>query len=129
MIKEIYHLRWVIETSFKKFKYALVIVQFHSKQYKFIEMELFAHMFMFNAVSHIYAQAYIPQKNCKYQYALNFKQSCFIIQAMYIISSSTKIFKKILIQIGHYTIPSIPGRKDKRNFKPKSAVYYLYRVA
>lgn len=128
-IKEIYHLRWGIETSFKKLKYALGSVQFHSKQDKFIEMEIYAHMIMFNAVSQIDAQAYIPQKNCKYQYAINFKQSCFIIQAMYIISSSTKIFKKILIQIGHYTIPIRPGRKDKRNFKPKSAVYYLYRVA
>ena len=128
-IKEIYHMRWGIETSFKKLKYALGSVQFHSKQDKFIEMEIYAHMIMFNAVSQIDAQAYIPQKNCKYQYAINFKQSCFIIQAMYIISSSTKIFKKILIQIGHYTIPIRPGRKDKRNFKPKSAVYYLYRVA
>ncbi|RXF48194.1 IS4/IS5 family transposase, partial [Lactobacillus crispatus] len=52
-----------------------------------------------------------------------------VIQAMYIISSSTEIFKKILIQISHYTIPIRPGRKDKRNLKPKSAVYYLYRVA
>ncbi|EQM96612.1 hypothetical protein HMPREF0507_02371 [Lactobacillus crispatus MV-1A-US] len=51
------------------------------------------------------------------------------MQAMYIISSSTEIFKKILIQISHYTIPIRPGRKDKRNLKPKSAVYYLYRVA
>ena len=128
-IKEIYHLRWGIETSFKKLKYALGSVQFHSKQDRFIEMEIYAHMIMFNAVSQIDAQAYIPQKNCKYQYAINFKQSCFIVQAMYIISSSTKIFKKIIIQISHYTIPIRPGRKDQRSLKPKSAVYYLYRVA
>ena len=128
-IKEIYHLRWGIETSFKKLKYALGSVQFHSKQDRFIEMEIYAHMIMFNAVSQIDAQAYVPQKKCKYQYAINFKQSCFVIQAMYIISSSTEIFKKILIQISHYTIPIRPGRKDKRNLKPKSAVYYLYRVA
>ena len=78
-IKELYHLRWGIETSFKKLKYSLGSVQFHSKQDKFIEMEIYAHMIMFNAISQIDAQAYIPQKHCKYQYAINFKQSCLII--------------------------------------------------
>ncbi|MDM8277579.1 IS4 family transposase, partial [Lactobacillus gallinarum] len=82
-IKELYHLRWGIETSFKKLKYSLGSVQFHSKQDKFIEMEIYAHMIMFNAISQIDAQAYIPQKHCKYQYAINFKQSCLIIQSMY----------------------------------------------
>ena len=72
-IKELYHLRWGIETSFKKLKYSLRSVQFHSKQDKFIEMEIYAHMIMFNAISQIDAQAYIPQKHCKYQYAINFK--------------------------------------------------------
>ena len=78
-IKELYHLRWGIETSFKKLKYSLGSVQFHSKQDKFIEMEIYAHMIMFNAISQIDAQAYIPQKHCKYQYAINFKQSCLKI--------------------------------------------------
>ncbi|MDX5114114.1 IS4 family transposase, partial [Lactobacillus crispatus] len=88
-IKELYHLRWGIETSFKKLKYSLGSVQFHSKQDKFIEMEIYAHMIMFNAISQIDAQAYIPQKHCKYQYAINFKQSCLIIQSMYLASSLT----------------------------------------
>lgn len=52
-IKELYHLRWGIETSFKKLKYSLGSVQFHSKQDKFIEMEIYAHMIMFNAISQI----------------------------------------------------------------------------
>ena len=56
-IKELYHLRWGIETSFKKLKYSLGSVQFHSKQDKFIEMEIYAHMIMFNAISQIDAQA------------------------------------------------------------------------
>ena len=47
-IKELYHWRWGIETSFKKLKYSLGSVEFHSKQDKFIEMEIYAHMIMFN---------------------------------------------------------------------------------
>lgn len=86
-------------------------------------------MIMFNAISQIDAQAYIPQKHCKYQYIVNFKQSCFIIQSMYQNFSMYKTFDKILIQISYYTIPIRPGRKDTRKIKSKSAVYYLYRVA
>lgn len=128
-IKELYHLRWGIETSFKKLKYSLGSVEFHSRQDKFIEMEIYAHMIMFNAISQIDAQAYIPQRHCKHRYAINFKQSCFIIQSMYLNSSLSEVFERILIQISHYTIPIRPGRKDRRNMKPKSAVYYSYRVA
>ncbi|WP_342769191.1 transposase [Lactobacillus xujianguonis] len=50
-INELYYLRWDIETSFKKLKYSLGRVQFHSKQDKFIEMEIYAHMI--NAISQI----------------------------------------------------------------------------
>ncbi|RVU73772.1 transposase [Lactobacillus xujianguonis] len=127
-IKELYYLHWGIETSFKKIKYSLGSVQFHSKQDKFIEMEIYAHMIMFNAISQIDAQVYIPQRHCKYQYAVNFKQSCSIIQSMYLTSSS-RDYERILIQISYYTVPIRPGRKDERNIKSKSAVYYLYRVA
>ncbi|CDI42910.1 Protein of unknown function [Lactobacillus helveticus CIRM-BIA 953] len=34
-------------------KYSLGSLQFHSKQDKFIEMEIYAHMIMFNAISQI----------------------------------------------------------------------------
>lgn len=57
-MKELYHLRWGIESSFRKLKYDLGSVQFHSKQDHFIEMELYAHMIMFNAVRLLYKHMY-----------------------------------------------------------------------
>ncbi|NLD06552.1 transposase [Lactobacillus amylovorus] len=60
-MKKLYHLRWGIESSFRKLKYDLGCIQFHSKQDNFIEMEIYAHMIMFNTVSQINAQAYVPQ--------------------------------------------------------------------
>lgn len=50
-MKELYHLRWGIETSFLNLKYAIGAVQFHSRKDDFIKMELFAHFTMFNVVS------------------------------------------------------------------------------
>lgn len=128
-MKRLYHLRWGIESSFRKLKYDLGSVQFHSKQDKFVEMEILAHMIMFNTVSQINAQAYVPQKHTKYQYAINFKISCRIIQKKYRESSSDKWFEQILLKISRYTVPIRPGRKDQRKKKSKSAVYFLYRVA
>lgn len=49
-MKKLYHLRWGIESSFRKLKYDLSCIQFHSKQDNFIEMEIYAHMIMFNTV-------------------------------------------------------------------------------
>ena len=60
-MKKLYHLRWGIESSFRKLKYDLGCIQFHSKQDNFIEMEIYAHMIMFNTVIQINAQAYVPQ--------------------------------------------------------------------
>lgn len=128
-MKELYHLRWGIESSFRKLKYDLGSIQFHSKQDRFVEMEIYAHMAMFNVVSLINNQAYVPQHDCKYQYMINFKMSCSIVHKRYPVSSSNENFIGILIRISKYVVPIRPGRKDKRNLKAKSAVYYMYRVA
>ena len=128
-MKKLYHLRWGIESSFRKLKYDLGSIQFHSKQDRFVEMEIYAHMAMFNVVSLINNQAYVPQHDCKYQYMINFKMSCSIVHKRYPVSSSNENFIGILIRISKYVVPIRPGRKDKQNLKAKSAVYYMYRVA
>ena len=43
-MKELYHLRWDIETSFRELKYALGGISFHSKKDDFIQMEILAHV-------------------------------------------------------------------------------------
>lgn len=128
-MKRLYHLRWGIESSFRKLKYDLGCIQFHSKQDSFVEMEIYAHLIMFNTVSQINAQVYVPQRHCKYRYIINFKMSCRIIHKQYSCSSTNFVFQKILRRISRYTIPLRPGRKDKRNMKVKSPVCFLYRVA
>lgn len=47
-IKELYHMRWGIETSFRELKYAIGLVNFHSKKVEFIEQEVFAKLTMYN---------------------------------------------------------------------------------
>ncbi len=128
-IKELYHMRWDIETSFRELKYALGAIQFHSRKDDFVEMELYAHLIMFNAVSRNINQVSVPQpSNKKYKYAISFKDAVTIVKKyfrLYNKESTDKIYGELL----GYTIPIIPGRKDKRNLKPKAAVWFVYRVA
>jgi hypothetical protein len=60
-MKELYHIRWDIETSFRELKYALGAVQFHSRKDDFVEMELIAHLIMFNVVSRTINAVSVPQ--------------------------------------------------------------------
>ena len=128
-MKEIYHLRWDIETSFRELKYALGAVQFHSRKDNFVEMELLAHLIMFNAVSRTINCVSVPQsKDKKYPYVVSFKDAVTLIRKYYRFHNNEppdKIFAELL----GYTHPIISGRKDKRNIKTKSAVWFVYRVA
>ena len=47
-LKELYHMRWRIETSFRELKYALGLVNFHAKKISFILQEIFAKLTMYN---------------------------------------------------------------------------------
>ena len=128
-MKEMYHLRWDIETSFRELKYALGGVQFHSRKDDFVEMELLAHLIMFNAVSRTISAVKVPQSKLKkYRYVVTFKDAVTLVRKYYRLflkDPPDGIFREML----GYTRPVIPGRRDERNLKKKSAVWFVYRVA
>lgn len=127
-MKDMYHKRWGIETSFRELKYALGGINFHSKKDEFIQMELFAHLIMFNAVSRSIACVSVPQTGHKHPYAVDFKMACLVVRKYYRFHSN-KPPDKMYIEILSYTVPVRKGRQRKRNMKPKSAVWFVYRVA
>ena len=128
-MKELYIKRWNIETSFRELKYALGGIQFHSKKDDFIKMEIFAHLIMYNAVSRNITCVNVPQQqNHKYNYAISFKEACTLTRKYYRLHN-TEPPDHIFIEILAYTVPIRPGRTDKRHIKPKSSVWFVYRVA
>ena len=92
-------------------------------------MELHAHFIMFNAVSRNIMCISVPQQNNnKYTYTISFKEACTITRKYYRLHNDEppdRIYAEILA----YTIPIRERRSDKRNMKPKSAVWFVYRVA
>ena len=47
-LKELYEMRWGIETAFRELKYAICLIHLHAKKSSFIEKELFAKLTMYN---------------------------------------------------------------------------------
>ena len=129
-MKEIYHLRWGIETSFRELKYDLSGVQFHSKKDQFVYMEIYAHFAMYNAVSLSVATGSKPYVKGKYQCQIDFKMVCCIWRRYFSLSNNSDIsFEQLLLDMVFYLTPVRPGRKDKRNLKAKLVIGFPYRLA
>ena len=47
-LKEIYHLRWGIETSFRELKYSIGLTSFHARKVDYIKQEVFARLLLYN---------------------------------------------------------------------------------
>ena len=124
-MKEMYHKRWDIETSFRSLKYALGGINFHSKKDEFIDMEILAHLVMYNVVSQSIEQVDVVHKNT---YAVDFKMACCLVRH-YFHRLNKKPYEWIYDELLKYINPVRLGRSDKRKMKPKSPVWFVYRVA
>lgn len=83
---------------------------------------------MFNAVSRSIACASVPQSNHKYPYAIDFKMACLIVREYYRLHNE-KPPDEMFVEMLAYTVSVRTERSDKRNLKPKSAVWFVYCVA
>lgn len=73
--KDLYHLRWNEETSFRDLKYSLCLKAFHSKKYDYIVQEVWARAILYNFCSEIAMEVEIPEKARKHVYQINFSEA------------------------------------------------------
>ncbi|SEQ70832.1 IS4 family transposase [Butyrivibrio sp. TB] len=71
-IKYLYNLRWNVETSFRELKHVIGAANFHSKTRKYIEMEIWARLILYNFCSIITGHVTIIQKGGKHIYQVNY---------------------------------------------------------
>lgn len=127
-IQELYHLRWGIETSFRELKYAIGLINLHCKKEDLILQEIYASLIMYNYCSRIAGNAEIYKRNnTVYAYKVNFTMAIHLCRKFF--RESGINFKKLIKDIGKYSEPIRPGRKDKRNIRAKGFVGFTYRVA
>jgi hypothetical protein len=127
-IKEIYHLRWGIETSFRELKYAIGLHNLHSRKVDYIKQEIFAKVTMYNYCEAIITQIIIKQSNKGKLYQVNFTLAIFICREY---MSNHRHLKPpdIVLLIQRNLLPVRPGRHDPRKVSVQKPVSFLYRVA
>lgn len=129
-LKKLYHLRWGIETSFRELKYAVGLLNFHSKKREHIEQEVFARIIMYNFAEMITSHVVISQADTKYIYQVNFTIVIHIcrqfLRACFWNNAPPHDVEAL---IRKNILPIRPGRKDLRKIRFKTAVSFLYRVA
>lgn len=128
-IKELYHMRWGIETSFRELKYAIGLTRFHSKKIDYIKQEIWARLLLYNFCEIITTKVVVKKnKNRKYDYQLNYTRAIRI--CCYFVSlKKEKSPPDVEYLIGRELLPVRPGRKDPRKVKPQASISFLYRAA
>lgn len=127
-IKELYSLRWGIETSFRKLKYTVGLVNFHSKKIDCITQEIFARLIMYNFSEIIIAHIVVSSKSNKYTYKVNFSFAVLVCKRLMLPLCKARL-PDIEALLGKNILPVRIGRHLPRMLNHKTSVSFLYRVA
>lgn len=126
-LKQLYSMRWGIETSFRTLKRTQGLIYFHSKKAENILQEVFAKLIMYNFTEMITSHVVIKQKKRKFTYKVNFSAAIHICSEFFLKNISPQNVEALILK--HL----IPIRESKTNTcKPdrqRFSVSFLYRIA
>lgn len=125
-LKQIYHERWEIESGFRKLKYTVSLINFHSRKRAYIRQEIAARIIMYNLTSIIAAGIETKVKGKKHELAINFTQAVTNIRRFI----RGELGEEDLIKrIKKYLVPVRPDRSCPRQVKPQRAKPFNNRAA
>lgn len=127
-LKELYNLRWGIETSFRELKYAVGLTNFHAKKREYIVQEIFARMIMYNFAEMVTSHVIISQADTRYAYQVNFTVAVLICRHFLQVRNNEPP-PDVEALIRKNILPIRPNRKDNRKIRFRTAVCFVYRVA
>ena len=124
-IKELYHMRWGIETSFRELKYTIGLTNLHSKNVEYICQEIYAKLILYNFCEIISANIILEERNRKYTYQLNYTMAIQIcrhyLRQTFVTIDVEGLIKKELS-------PQRPHRQYQRRVIKKRWVSFAYRM-
>lgn len=123
-IRELYHLRWGIETSFRRIKHLVGVTHLHSKKRQGMIQEIVAAMVLYNFTSIIASQVSIKQAITKHLYQINFAKAVTICRAFF-----HRPLEQLEALLAKYLSPVRPGRKHPREVKMRKFASFNYRIA
>lgn len=124
--KDLYHLRWNEETSFRDLKYPLCLKAFHSKKYEYIVQEVWVRAILYNFCSEIALAVEIPEKKRKHVYQVNYSEAIKTCRDfLRIHDGATTLDVEGLI--AQNILPVRPGRTFARQARFKLPISFCYR--
>lgn len=127
-IKELYGMRWGIETSFRELKYAIGLSNFHAKKRNYIMQEIWSRLLLYNFCEIITGKVAIKKCTKKHVYQINYSYAIHICR-VFISKKAEKSPPDVEALISKEILPVRFGRHNPRKVDPKKAVSFLYRVA
>ena len=124
-LKDLYAMRWGIETSFRDLKYSLALYYFHSKKTENILQEIFARLTMYNLAELITSHVVVKQKNRKHSYRINFTAAVHICRNFFLKNISPSDVEALLLM---HLLPVRQESANPRRGSPKSAPSFTYRI-
>jgi hypothetical protein len=129
VIKELYHLRWSIETSFRELKYVVGMNAFHSKNRESIKQEIYAKLVLYNFSQRI-IRTIKPKKvkdTAKHVYQINYTRAFVIIRKYLKYKKGGKEPPDIESILAKKIEPIRKERSNPRRIRNKSPVSFQYR--
>lgn len=130
-LKDLYHRRWGIETSFLKLKYNIGLVNFHSRKLQYVLQEVYARMVMYNFCSIIASRICINKghkSRRKHRYAVNFSNVVTVcrrfLDPVYNLSSAD--LESLIAGCVHAISP---GRQQSRHIRGQHYVSFNNRIS
>ena len=124
-LKELYAMRWGIETSFRDLKYSLALSYFHSKKTEHISQEIFAKLTMYNFAELITSHIAVKQKSGEHPYKVNFAAAVHICREFFLKNISPSLVEGLLLQ---YLLPIRNRPASPRMTRTKQAPTFSYRI-
>lgn len=124
-LKQLYAMRWGIETSFRELKYTIGLSHFHAKRPDFILQEIFARLTMYNFSELISMSVVIERSGNKYAYRANFSAAAHICRNFFLGRVAPTDLEAL---IPRFVSPVRPGRASPRHPTVKYPVSFLYRL-
>ena len=125
-LKELYALRWGIETAFRDLKYTIGMNRLHTKKMTSCLQEIFAHLIMYNFAEMITSHVAIATGEQKYTYKANFSVAVHVCRKFFLGGISPPDLEAL---IGRNLIPIRPDRHNPRNLQGRRFFQgFLYRI-
>ena len=123
--KELYHMRWSEETSFRDIKYPLCLQAIHSKKYAYIIQEVWARAILHNFCSAIAIQVEIKKDGTRYDYQVNFAEAFRICRDF--LRERKKKIRDVEGLIAQNCEAVRPGRNFARQQRFQLPISFCYR--